>query len=129
MPGLEELIKGASIKGSLPESLVTIVDFKWIGTVAVESTYKNPAGQLGNELPGREPTLRIERAKTVTVTKNKILTGLNKPEAFILAIVVINGEACQPRYVRTPFQREPDIGVTSVNHDLDELLVRSEDPR
>src|SRR5262249_9668655 len=66
---------------------------------------------------------RVVGARTVTVTKNEILTGLNKPEDFILAIVEVDGDAARPpRYVRRPFQREPDFGVTSVNYDLDDLL-------
>ena len=32
---------------------------------------------------------RFKGAKTVTITKNEILTGLNKPDEFILAIVII----------------------------------------
>ncbi len=32
------------------------------------------------------------------------------------------------RYVRRPFRREPDFGVTSVNYDFSELLARSEEP-
>jgi len=32
-------------------------------------------------------------------------------------------------YVRTPFRREPDFGVTSVNYDFAELLARAEEPR
>jgi superfamily II DNA or RNA helicase len=66
-------------------------------------------------------------ARTVTITKNEILTGLNKPDDFILAIVEVDGEAAaEPRYVRRPFQREPDFGVTSVNYDLSELIDRAE---
>jgi hypothetical protein len=32
-------------------------------------------------------------------------------------------------YVRRPFRREPDFGVTSVNYDFGELLARAEAPR
>ncbi len=61
MPRLEELTRGSTIKGILPEGLVTISDVRWIGTVAVEVTYKDSAGRLGNELlyRDREPTLEI----------------------------------------------------------------------
>jgi hypothetical protein len=31
-------------------------------------------------------------------------------------------------YLRRPFQRELDFGVTSVNYDLSELIVRAEVP-
>jgi hypothetical protein len=72
---------------------------------------------------------RVLGATTVTVTKNEILTALNKPDDFILAIVEVEGDTARtPRYVRQPFQREPDFGVTSVNYDLNELLARAEDP-
>lgn len=60
--------------------------------------------------------------------KNEILTGLNKPEDFILAIVEVDGDTGRPWYVRQPFGREPDFGVTSVNYDLGELLARAEEP-
>jgi hypothetical protein len=58
---LEDLTRGAAVKGILPDSLVTVVDVKWIGTVAVELTYKAPSGALGNELlyRDREPMLEI----------------------------------------------------------------------
>lgn len=65
-------------------------------------------------------------ADTVTITRNEILTGLNKPDQYILALVEVErAEAKEPRYVRKPFKKEPDFGVTSVNYDLKELLGRS----
>ena len=71
---------------------------------------------------------RAAGAKTVTISKNEILTGFNKPEDFILAIVEVEGESASPRYVRRPFTREPDFGVTSVNYDVIDLLNRAEEP-
>ncbi|MBI4682692.1 MAG: DUF3883 domain-containing protein [Nitrospirae bacterium] len=70
---------------------------------------------------------RVSGAKTVTITKNEILTALNKPDDFILAIVEVDGDTGNPRYIRCPFKREPDFGVTSVNYDLNELLAKAED--
>jgi hypothetical protein len=68
-------------------------------------------------------------ADTVTVTRNEILTGINSPNQYILAIVEVeDGQARPPRYVQRPFKKEPDFGVTSVNYDLDELLARSDPP-
>ena len=46
-----------------------------------------------------------------------------------LAIVELDGEANKVHYIRQPFRREPDFGVTSVNYDMDELIARSERPR
>ena len=72
---------------------------------------------------------RVQGASTVTVTKNEILTSLNKPEDYILAIVEFqDGGSELVHYVRRPFRREPDFGVTSVNYDLPELLARAEVP-
>jgi hypothetical protein len=73
---------------------------------------------------------RASGAATLTVTKNEILYSLNKPEDYILAIVeFIDGGRHRVHYVRTPFRREPDFGVTSVNYDFAELLARAEEPR
>jgi len=42
--------------------------------------------------------------------------------------VEVDGDKTIPRYVKRPFKREPDFGVTSVNYDLNELLARGEEP-
>lgn len=72
---------------------------------------------------------RAAGARTVTVTKNEILHALNAPESYILAVVEVDGDAATPRYVRTPFTREPDFGVTSVTYDLAGLRERATEPR
>ncbi|MDZ8089124.1 MAG: helicase-related protein [Nostoc sp. DedQUE12b] len=69
---------------------------------------------------------RIVTGQTVTVTKNEIITALNKPENFILALVKVPpadaiDSNCSIRYVQQPFHKEPDFAVTSVNYNLQEL--------
>jgi hypothetical protein len=61
---LEEITKNATVKGILPDRVVTIVDAKWHGENVLEATYKGPDGSLGNELlfRDREPTLEIALA-------------------------------------------------------------------
>src|SRR5262249_20652696 len=72
---------------------------------------------------------RRSDAATITVTKNEILYSLNKPEDFILAIVEFGGDnGHRVHYVRKPFHREPDFGVTSVNYDFGELRARATSP-
>jgi SNF2 family DNA or RNA helicase len=72
---------------------------------------------------------RVSGAPTITVTRNEILYSLNKPQDFILALVeFLDGTSHRVHYLRQPFQREPDFGVTSVNYDFAELLARSETP-
>lgn len=67
-------------------------------------------------------------ADTVTVTKNEILYSLNKPDEFVLAIVEFDGAEHRVHYIRRPFQKEPDFGVTSVNYSFPELLAKAERP-
>ena len=71
---------------------------------------------------------RVSNASTITVTRNEVLYSLNKPEDFILAIVEFVGEDHRVHYIREPFRREPDFGVTSVNYSFAELLNRSRHP-
>ena len=71
---------------------------------------------------------RMAGATTVTITKNEILAALNKPNDFVLAIAEVDGDVARLRYVRRPFQQEPDFAVTSVNYNLEQLLFRGEDP-
>jgi hypothetical protein len=67
-------------------------------------------------------------AATVTVTRNEVLTALNTPEDFVLAVVEVDGAAHQPCYVRRfPF-REPSFAEVSVNLDLKDLLARGKVP-
>jgi hypothetical protein len=73
---------------------------------------------------------RVTGAPTVTVTRNEILYSINKPDDFILAIVEFTSDnSHRVHYLRQPFQREPDFGVTSVNYDFAELLARAEVPK
>jgi hypothetical protein len=52
MARLEELTRGASVKGVLPNGLV--IDIKWHGTGTLELTYKDAAGKPGIELLFRD---------------------------------------------------------------------------
>ena len=63
---------------------------------------------------------------TVTVTKNEILTAMNKPEEFILALVEVDGKNTHMVYLRHPFKNPLDFPVTSVNYNIQELLSSSE---
>ncbi len=71
---------------------------------------------------------RAAGATTVSVTKNEILTALNKPDDFILALGVVDGDSTEVRYIRKPFKTEPDFAVTCEIFDLTKLLSISEVP-
>jgi uncharacterized protein DUF3883 len=107
-----------------------------LGRVPRDVHKNNHGYDIESSIPGTGRLLflevkgRVAGARTITVTKNEILTGLNKPDEFVLALVSVDEDKAQvPVYVRRPFQREPDFGVTSVNYDLADLLVRGEAPR
>lgn len=89
----------------------------------VESGIPNTGRLRFIEVKGRNA-----EAETVTFSKNEILTGLNKPEDFIQAIGLVSGESVDLQYVRQPFTREPDFGVTSVNYNLKEIMANASEP-
>ena len=95
--------------------------------------------KLGYDIESRVPNTgklrfievkgRLADADSITVTRNEVLTALNKPEDFILAIVAFQDDGGhEVRYVREPFKREPDFGAVSVNYRLEELWARGERP-
>jgi hypothetical protein len=95
--------------------------------------------QLGYDIESRDPTTgqlrfievkgRVAGAETITVTKNEILYSLNTPDHYILALVeFLPDDTHRVHYLRRPFQREPDFGVTSVNYTFAELLARASEP-
>lgn len=69
---------------------------------------------------------RAKGATSVTVTKNEILTALNKPDEFILAIVEVDGTQTHTVYLKKPFCNAPDFTATSVNFDIADLVANSE---
>lgn len=75
---------------------------------------------------------RIAGAPTVTISRNEILTSLNEPDRFVLALVEVSptgGETV--RYLRRPFQgRSEDFvfEVTSVNFTWSALWDRASEP-
>jgi SNF2 family DNA or RNA helicase len=60
MSGLDELKPGATVKGILPNGLVTVVNVQWHGSEALELTYKSPEGKVANELLYRHDEPRVE---------------------------------------------------------------------
>ncbi len=99
------------------------------------------AARLGWDIESRVPGTgklrfievkgRVEGATTITVSKNEILAGLNKPDDYILAVVEVKftegiGQAAGVHYIRKPFRKEPDFAATSVNYDLKNLMLYTE---
>lgn len=68
---------------------------------------------------------RAKGSTTVTVSKNEILTALNKPDEYLLAIVEVDDNLSNCIYLSNPFNKQPDFAATSVNYSIDELIANS----
>ncbi len=108
---------------------------KDLGYEPVDREFEHLGYDVESRVPGTGRLRFIEvkgralEADTVTVTRNEILTSFNKPEDFVLALVRFETpDVYQVRYLKRPFQREPDFGVTSVNYDFAELWARAGAP-
>jgi hypothetical protein len=83
------------------------------------------AGQLRFiEVKGRHAD-----ARDVIITKNELLASLNAPEAFQLALVLVeNGFAREPVYVERFFRRELGFAETAVVFNIAELVSMGHRP-
>jgi hypothetical protein len=43
---LEDIQPNSSLRGILPDALVTVVNVQWFGSEALELTYKDPSGRV-----------------------------------------------------------------------------------
>lgn len=70
---------------------------------------------------------RAAGASTVTVTRNEILTALNQPETYILAIAeVADGSCTKLQYLKHPFKAPPDFSVESCTYNIAALLQHAQ---
>ena len=108
-----------------------------LGYAPVDVSRNNIGYDIESTIPpalrGGGPGLRFIEVKgrrrgatTITVTRNEILTALNKPEEYLLAIVEVDGEHTRATYLRRPFGAAPDMGACSVNYEIAELMRVSE---
>lgn len=88
----------------------------------IESRVPDRLRQYNRALRMIEVKGRQKGATTVTVSKNEILTCLNKPEEYILAIVEVDGDRTRTVYLKKPFKNAPDFSATSVNFDITDLV-------
>lgn len=74
---------------------------------------------------------RVAGAPTFTMTRNEILTSLNKPRDWVLALVEVDGDRTEVRYLREPFVGPEDayFAMTSANYPWREFFERGEPPR
>lgn len=107
-----------------------------LGRTATEMAHNNPGYDVESltddlHLYFIEIKGRVEGSTTVHISKNQILTGLNKPDQFILALVQVRqDDSTEVRYLRTPFQGTPRLyfNVAGVEFDWTELWNRAGAP-
>ena len=89
----------------------------------IESRIEGKGGPL---LRFIEVKARQAEAETVTVTANEILIALNKPQEYILALVLVDGGQANVTYLRRPFRKKPEWTAASVNYRISDLLENGE---
>ena len=60
---LEDLKPNVVLRGIIPDAAVTVSVVTWFGSEALEITFKDPEGKLGNELLYRHDEPRLELVK------------------------------------------------------------------
>ena len=95
--------------------------------------------KLGYDIESRNPATgrlrflevkgRRRDATEITVTRNEILTALNKPDDYLLAIVRFDEDGGHElRYLSRPFGKPPDDGAASVNYKVAGLWAAAAPP-
>ena len=74
------------------------------------------------EVKGRS----ILHDESVTVTRNEILTALNVPESFILALVIVDGDKTTVTYCKNVFTKAIEDATESVNLQIKKLLSQAD---
>jgi superfamily II DNA or RNA helicase len=107
-----------------------------LGRVASEMAHNHPGYDISSvgtdgHLIFIEVKGRVAGAETVTVTRNEVLTGLNAPERYVLALVEVGLNGTDTvRYLRQPFRGTDDtyFEMTSVNFTWRTMWDRAGEP-
>ena len=62
----------------------------------------------------------------VTITRNEMLTALNVPQQYILAIVVVDGESTTATYCQNMFSKDVEDAADSTNFNVARLISQSD---
>lgn len=92
----------------------------------VESFVPESLRTDGNVLRFIEVKGHSKGVETVTVTRNEMLCGLNKPEQFILAIVEVDGDHTKTIYLKRPPFDAPGAATVNTSYDIADLMASSE---
>ena len=108
-----------------------------LGRNPEEKARNNPGYDILSRPPADGPLLfievkgRVAGAETFSITKNEVLYALNKEDAYILALVSVDGdEAAGIRYIPHPFSGSDEVlfGVTNLIVGWDDMFERGASP-
>ncbi|MCY4059436.1 MAG: helicase-related protein [Gammaproteobacteria bacterium] len=106
-----------------------------LGFEPVDREFEHLGYDIESKVPGTgklrflEVKGRESGADTISVTRNEVLTALNKPDDYILAIVeFLDEEQHRVHYVRGAFEQEPDWAVVRSEYRMKDLIARGEAP-
>lgn len=68
---------------------------------------------------------RAKGSETVTISRNEILTAMNKPDEYILALVEVDGEKTHTVYLRHEFKSRPEFSETCKTFNIRDLIADS----
>ena len=140
--------EGQSLGARLPEDPTArrVIEGKAMDTVmAAERALGNQpedvsAQKVGYDIASYDPDAdhmrfievkgRVDRADTVMITRQEIITSLHEPRKFILAIVQVgSGVPHGPRYIYGALDtREPPFEQSAIQFSIKSLLARAEEP-
>ena len=69
---------------------------------------------------------RAKGSETVTVSKNEILTAMNKPDEYILALVEVDGDKTKTIYLHCDFKSRPEFSETCRTFNIRDLIAGSQ---
>ena len=140
MTGL--LLKELIIRGDLKRCLMkAVMDIeRKLGFIPNDVSGKKCGYDVESEIPKEmrtgdgaclrfiEVKGRAKGATTVTISKNEILTGLNRPEEFILAIVEVDGDHTRTVYLKEPFagMDKPSFAEVNRSFNIEDLIRNAE---
>ena len=118
------------IRASVHEVLYSIVSRKRLigeGTLIEEKERLRLTRDAECPYRGLRKHLAFKRTRFFVVVKRLVIPGELGIQC-ISHLEFLDAESHNVHYLRQPFSREPDFGVTSVNYDFAELLNRAEAP-
>ena len=129
----EEIQPSTNLRVILLNELVRVLSVQWQGTDAMTLMYRDQHGNVAHERFFRadEDRLPLVDHGCPWRFNEDVQTKLAAPDTrydLVMIVMFQPDGSTAVRYVRRPFRREPDFGVTSVTYHVADLWSRGEHP-